>query len=457
MTLSAKINLGFTAALLLLAVVSLTSFRTMRVLRVADQEVSKSQELRLNLERVLASLKDVQGGVGGYALTGQPVYLTSYVQAKSELAESLRLLQNDLSAHPTLKLGFDELAAMCDEHLDEAEALLAARVNHGLTGAAGKVAEGGGKRVMDRIRVEINGRLLEESRLLKGRRLHEERAYRISLGVILGGSILALLIVGGAAFLANLDIAAKARTSRQIEELNQELRRRAEKLAVANRELETFTYSVSHDLRAPLRAIEGFSGMLSGKHADALSPEGQRLLGVVRTNARRMGQLIDDLLSFSKVSRKNLLTQTVKMRDMVVACIADLNITERSPIVVEDMPDAVGDIALLRQVVLNLLSNAVKFSKHSQPPRITVGVIQHEGKTAYFVRDNGVGFDMKYVGKLFGVFQRLHRLEDFEGTGVGLAIVHRVIERHGGKVWATSQQEVGTTFFFSLSSETQHD
>jgi light-regulated signal transduction histidine kinase (bacteriophytochrome) len=243
--------------------------------------------------------------------------------------------------------------------------------------------------------------------------------------------------------------------------LRQPLERRVEartaELAAANQELESFSYSVSHDLRAPLRAIDGFSRIVIEDHAAALPREAIDYLDEVRASTRRMGALIDDLLAFSRLSRLPLDKQPLAVSVLVRACLDELlgrpGAAEARRIelaIAPDLPACHADPALLRQVFLNLLGNALKYSARRDPSRIEVGSLPSAEQPTYFVRDNGVGFDMRYAHKLFGVFQRLHRAEDYEGTGVGLAIVQRVILRHGGRVWAEAELDRGATFFFSL-------
>lgn len=227
-------------------------------------------------------------------------------------------------------------------------------------------------------------------------------------------------------------------------------------LEAANKELESFSYSVSHDLRAPLRAMDGFSRAVLEDHAATLPEDGRRHLQIIRSNAQRMGQLIDDLLTFSRLSRAPLKKLPVDMRALVLAALEDLGVdlnSSRLDLRLTDMPEGVGDAALLKQVWLNLLSNALKYSRKQETAIIEIGCLTNDGQKTYFVRDNGAGFDMRYAHKLFGVFQRLHRAEDYEGTGVGLAIVQRVIHRHGGRVWAESALGQGATFCFTLEEE----
>lgn len=228
----------------------------------------------------------------------------------------------------------------------------------------------------------------------------------------------------------------------------------------SNQELEAFSYSVSHDLRAPLRAIDGFSRILEQDFAERLDAEGRRLLGIVRRNAQRMGQLIDDLLEFSRLGRHALSEQRIDMRAMAGEVFHELvppEAARRPSCLVGPMPDAFADSSLVRQVWTNLLSNAVKFSSHREQPGIEVGSRREHDEVAYFVRDNGAGFSMQHSGKLFRVFQRLHSDDEFPGTGVGLAIVRRVVSRHGGRAWAESIPDGGSTFFFTLHGKGEAD
>ena len=249
------------------------------------------------------------------------------------------------------------------------------------------------------------------------------------------------------------DMTLRHESERQIRELNEHLEQRAVELETVNQELEAFSYSVSHDLRAPLRAVDGFSRLLEQEYRARLDTEGLRLLTVVRDNSRKMGALIDDLLTFSRLGRKPVQGAAFDMRGLVEEALSEiLTGTEipRPEVDVASLPNAWGDRALLKQVWLNLLANAVKYSSKASQPRITVGGRIDGDECVYHVQDNGVGFDMRYSDKLFGVFQRLHGPEQFPGTGVGLAIVKRVVVKHGGRVWAEGKPNEGASFFFSL-------
>jgi PAS domain S-box-containing protein len=251
-------------------------------------------------------------------------------------------------------------------------------------------------------------------------------------------------------FLAIEDVTEKYQAREEARRLREELEDRVQQRTA---ELEAFSYSVSHDLRSPLRALEGFARILLEEYAPNLPPEGQEYVRDIRRNAQKMGQLIDDLLAFSRLGRQPLQRHRVAPVALVREVLGDLRPEQearRIEVVIGDLPTCHADPALLKQVWANLLGNAFKYTRKHDPARIEVGCREQDGERVYFVRDNGAGFDMRYAGKLFGVFQRLHKAADYDGTGVGLAIVQRVVHRHGGRVWAEAAVNRGATFYFTL-------
>ena len=247
-------------------------------------------------------------------------------------------------------------------------------------------------------------------------------------------------------------------TRDELESLNHELAKRSAALEASNKELEAFAYSISHDLRAPLRHVAGFAELLRSSAAPFLNEKSTRYLTVVLEEANRMGSLIDDLLAFSRIGRAEAHYSTISLQQIVQEAVAEArqdangrNIVWR----VKALPERYGDRSMLSLVVINLISNAVKFTRTRSEPEIEIGCSERKNDhVVLFVRDNGVGFDMKYSNKLFGVFQRLHPQEAFEGTGIGLATVQRIVHCHGGRIWAEGKVEGGATFYFSLSKLT---
>ncbi len=238
---------------------------------------------------------------------------------------------------------------------------------------------------------------------------------------------------------------------------NTERKKAEEKLKMVNKELEAFTYSVSHDLRAPLRAIHGYSQILKEDFGAQLGPEATRVMNNIMNNARKMGLLIDDLLTFSRLGRKDLQKKNIIVQDMVTHICGELKSEQNGRDIdfyLQPLPPVEADEVAIHQVWVNLISNAVKYSKRKEKAVIEIGFETKNDEIIYYIRDNGAGFDMRYADKLFGVFQRLHSDEEFEGTGVGLAIVQRIIIKHGGNVWAEGKVDEGATFYFSLSNKT---
>jgi len=237
------------------------------------------------------------------------------------------------------------------------------------------------------------------------------------------------------------------------DELEKRVQARTEELQAVNKELEAFSYSVSHDLRAPLRAVSGYAMMLKEDYEDSLDEEAQRITGNIISNVKMMGRLIDDLIAFSRLGKREIVRREVDMKALAEACVSELLLTwpeDKFSVITGDPPQCRGDVDLIKQVWMNLIGNALKYSSKNAESRIEIGSTNDVTGAIYFVRDNGAGFDMKYADKLFKVFQRLHSQEEFEGTGVGLALVKRIIDKHKGRIWAESAPGNGAAFYFSL-------
>lgn len=299
--------------------------------------------------------------------------------------------------------------------------------------------------------VLAGGKLRDMDLRIRRKDLPWDRVFRYS------GSVIQERAGHQIAYLAIADITEQHQAQEQVRRLNQELEQRVEErtaqLQAANRELEAFSYSVSHDLRAPLRAMDGFSQATLEDYGHLLPEDGREFLQTICASSKRMGCLIDDLLAFSQLGRvkvKRLLVPVHQMVDEIIAEARQGLQEQEFEVQVDPLPDCLGDPALLRQVWVNLINNAFKYCRGRAPARLHIGTTRSRNQSGYFIKDNGAGFDMRYIGKLFGVFQRLHRVEDYPGTGVGLAIVQRIVHRHGGRVWAEGEVDRGACFYFTL-------
>ncbi|MGC2820702.1 MAG: ATP-binding protein, partial [Candidatus Sulfotelmatobacter sp.] len=254
-------------------------------------------------------------------------------------------------------------------------------------------------------------------------------------------------------FVIHSETTRRNQAEQSLKRANERLERRTSELSETNIELESFAYSVAHDLRAPLRNIAGYSGVLTQDYGSQIDADGRRCIDKITESARRMGRLVDDLLSLSKIGLQELSIETTPLNSLLREALKDLELDSSGREIewrIGELFSAECDPGLMKQVFVNLLSNAVKYTGKRDHAVIEVGEMLQAGERVVFVRDNGAGFEMKYVDKLFGVFQRLHKARDFEGTGVGLAIVQRIIGKHGGRIWAEAKLDQGATFFFTL-------
>jgi signal transduction histidine kinase len=437
--------------------------------------VAQSWQVVHQLERVMGSAVDAETGERGFLISGSETYLEPYTNASHDLPDELSRLQSLTSDNESQQNRIRELRTALRERmrmLDEAVAMRRRLGDHA-TGAL--LVGGSGRREMEHIRSLVDAMEAEEERLLAERTATAKGSLlRAQIAVVFASTLDFLLLsfallqfvrerrLRVAAEASGLQLARAHReaeaTAAEIRALNASLedkvRLRTAELERMNRELEAFSYSVSHDLRAPLRTIDGFSLALQEDYADAIDDTGRDYIRRVRTSVQRMGQLIDALLRLSRITRAEISREEFNISELAESVAAELlehNGSRRISVHVEPGLKVFADPRLTRVALENLLGNAVKFSSKLPDAEILFGWDAEQ--RAWYVRDNGAGFDMVYADKLFGAFNRLHGDKDFTGSGIGLATVARVIQRHHGRIWANSEVNRGATFWFTLDDE----
>ena len=445
------LTLGFTAALgLLLALAWLRSQNFARR-REAVDATYRQVDLNGALGDFDSAIRQAESGQRGFLLTGEHVYLEPYEAAQAEVARNLARLRSFTGDDLTLRQSVTRLAGLADDKLAELRATVDLAAAGHPEEALARMRAGDGRELMDRVRRESAAFAAREEDRNRTRRLALEQ--RRAWGDLLESaiSVLALTLVIGT-FVSLL------RQFGRTQRAEAGLLENQARLEAVNEEMKSFAYSVAHDLRTPLRAINGYAGVLTEDHGEQLDAEAHRLLGRITANGTRMSRLIDDLLTLSRVSVVAVQPRRIEMNSLVREVCDELvggsNGAPRAAVelsLASNLPPATGDPSLIRQVWVNLVANAIKFSRGREAARIEIGGAAGGADfVTYFVRDNGAGFDMKYLNKLFGPFQRLHRPDEFEGTGIGLALVKRIVQRHGGAVWAESSEGSGAMFAFTL-------
>ncbi|GGI18144.1 hypothetical protein GCM10008066_12530 [Oxalicibacterium faecigallinarum] len=443
------IKVGLIVALMIL--ISLSGMTLIRIQQFAEsaKAVEETHLVIEALHQILLDVKDAESAQRGYLLTGHADFLLAHDAVAQRLVGRLTTLRDLTSGHLKQR---DQIPILQDmivqrmETLASGIALFRAPILD--RGQIVDLIQGQGMSSMAQLHVQVHRMLATEEEELKRRAALVSHNAASSRQWIFFGNLFAvsLLLYGVWAILREIE---------QRKLAQRETQKSMAQLELTNKELESFSYSVSHDLRSPLRAIDGYSRILQEDYADKLDDEGRRILNVVRDSSKKMGMLIDDLLTFSKLGRKPVELRKIDMNELVDDVWRDVTShADKVPAFNKAyLLPCYGDRALVRQVLFNLLSNSIKYSSTVSEPVIDIFSTEEEDEIVYSVRDNGVGFDMRYYDKLFGVFQRLHSESEFPGTGVGLAIVKRVVVRHGGRVWAQSEPAKETIFNFSLPTE----
>jgi signal transduction histidine kinase len=447
LTIEQRVLAGFSLVFVGILIVSAISYQNMNILLTNRELDGRSQDLIQLLNHIEVAMSEADDTHRRYLVTGEASYLEAYKKVVKQKPTFTAYLTDLIRESPEQQQRVGLLDRMMDRQLS-AESKAVAQFQEGGFRAVKKMAfEGAGKRELGVIR-QIIAEMDMHERQAVGRRVAESAVGTRTTIVLLGiGALLQLVLLAWVYYLIRHDITERRRVAG-------ELQRRGELLEAANKELEAFSYSVSHDLRAPLRHIDGYAALLRQSVGHALSDKGTRYLQTISDSATQMGQLIDDLLVFSRMGRQEMLHTAVNLDQMIKNILSDLRLDLQGREIswtIAALPEVQGDPAMLRQVFMNLIANAVKFTSTRPIATIEIGV-EHPKPTevVLFVRDNGVGFDMQYAPKLFGVFQRLHRADEFEGTGIGLANVRRIIHRHGGRTWAEGVPDKGATFYVLL-------
>ncbi len=438
---------GLAVALGLLMALGAYSFFNLRQQAEAADWVTHTYQVVSGLQGIFSSVQDTESAQRAFMMSGNETYLEPCHNAMRALPQQMDAVGRLTEDNPRQLGLLNKLRHDVDARLSMVRTRIDQRRQLGVNALDPKLLNGAGVRLMESVRADIEAMTNEEKALLQLRRAALSRARTLStiLQSFAGAISLGLLT---AVFVGLAKQMARAhRAEQETEKSNGQLR-------AANNELRAFSYSVAHDLRAPLRAINGFAQIIEEDCVGQLDEPGHRALERITANSAKMSALIDDLLELSKVSMQTVRQDKVEMNELVRGAYQELLETQTGRVIeceIAPLPPASGDPSLLRQVWLNLIGNALKFTRDRERTHIEIGgTVAGPDFATYFIRDNGAGFDMQYADKLFGAFQRLHRPTDFEGTGIGLALVQRIIQRHGGTIWAEGEENHGARFAFTL-------
>ena len=438
---------GFSVALSLLVVLGELSYQNIERQADAADWVDHTHQVAESLTAIFSVVQDVDNSVRTFVLTGSEPALQPYASALQTLPGRLDVIGRMVRDNPVQLIRFNRLRADIEGRLAQARMRVRQRRDLGAGALEARYMTPVALQLMENVRVDVSAMTAAENQLLCNRLRSLGKARRRSLVIqTIGGATSLLLLL--TVFAGLLQQILRANRAEQDEQ------RSNAQLKDANNEMRAFSYSVAHDLRAPLRAINGFARVIVEDHEAMLPEEGRKALDRITSNGSMMGQIIDDLLSLSKISYQPLRSAKVEMNELVRGAYQELAEGQNGRVVeceISELPPATGDPNLLRQVWVNLIANALKFTRERERAHIEIGGnIAGPEFATYFIRDNGAGFDMQYASKLFGAFQRLHRAAEFEGTGIGLALVQRIIHRHGGTIWAEGQLGAGARFAFTL-------
>ena len=446
------------ASLIVVLMFALSYFNTQRLRESEVFWLEHGYQIIAELEASYITIREAESDQRTYLVNDDERFLNSLKSAADKFKAQIDRLGSLTADNPSQHARVGKLEALGIERINILETQARLKQERGAEAVKQDILEGSGARKMTETYSLANEIKREEESLLAERRAHSAASARNAMWSLaaLGSAVMATLAM--AYTFISREIIGRKRTEDELRRLNEELEdrvaRRTAEIEASNKELEAFSYSVSHDLRAPLRHVASFANLLREHAAASLDETGENYLRRIVEAANSMGRLIDGLLIFSRLGRVEMSREPVNLKQLTEEALQELQPeVEGREIIwrIGELPVVEGNREMLRTVVVNLLSNAIKFTRPRRQAQIEVGFRgAREGEAVCFVRDNGVGFDMRYAGKLFGVFQRLHRARDFEGTGIGLANVQRIILRHWGRVWAEGEVGRGATFYFSL-------
>ncbi|HMJ68860.1 MAG TPA: CHASE3 domain-containing protein [Cyclobacteriaceae bacterium] len=443
---------GFIITILTIGGLGIYSYIGIQQLIAASNVQGQSLKIASQAEQVLVNMMHLETGERGYVITGDSSFLEPYGVVTASINDNISSLIAAAEGDEAKSALVEELKSMVQRKTGIIFEIMQAR-RESFEKAQAIVMKGEGKKTMDGIRGIVRRIQALEATTFGSGAVYSVQQLDTFRYAFAGALVIPAVIVLFLFYSINNNLNKREEASGQLSKANQEITQ-------LNKDLEAFTYSVSHDLRAPLRSVDGYANILLEDYGHVLDDEAKRTIAVIAKNGRRMGRLIDDLLDFSRLGRKELQWMSLSMEDMVNTVISEIRETPaynpNASIEIKSLPVVTADHKMMRQVWHNLISNALKYSGKSEKPAVEIGSFTRDNNICYYVRDNGVGFNMQYVSKLFGVFQRLHHNEEFEGTGAGLALTKRIIDRHAGTVWAEGALNEGATFYFSLPQINTH-
>ena len=447
LTIEQRVLAGFSLVFVGILIISAIAYHNINGLLRNSSLDGRSHELIQLLSSIDAAMDEAEGAHRRYLVTGEQAYLEVYTRVIGQKPTFTTFLNELTQDSPEQQRRADELNRLMDRQVNVESKAITQIKERGLQSVRKMALEGAGRGELDGIHQMINEMDVYERQAVNQRVIASAVSTRHTIVLLAIGAVLQLVLLASVYYLIRHDVTERRRVAG-------ELQRRGELLEAANKELEAFSYSVSHDLRAPLRHIDGYAALLRKAVDQSLSEKAARYLQTISDAAKQMGQLIDDLLVFSRMGRQEMLQATVNLDQLIQSILSDLRLDLQGRQVswtIAPLPEVKGDPSMLRQVFMNLLTNALKFTSAKTTASIEIGVEPlRSDEIVLYVRDNGVGFDMQYAPKLFGVFQRLHRADEFEGTGIGLANVRRIVHRHGGRTWADGVPDKGATFYVAL-------